>query len=1093
MNRLSRTESSLHSSSHNTAAYDLGGSVNAADKAFDTLLYATIALALVGVIVADITLPLGIAVWIIYIIPVVLTYFAWKPQVPILAALCVTVLLITGYQVSPAGDFQNVALVNRSFGGMTVCIMAVAGYFFVTNKIAVRRQQWLQTGQTRLSETMAGELGEEQLGRNILRFLAEYLGAHAGAIFIQDGENYRRLSAYGVPGDGSTPEMIGPTEGLLAQAARDNRAFIVPDVPEGYLAVGSGLGRGVPRNLLIAPVRADLEVVGVLELGGLQRLNEVGLALVERVSESIGVALRSAQYRARLQTLLEETQQQAEELQVQSEELRTANEELEEQSRALGESQARLEQQQAELEQTNAQLEEQTQLLETQRDELSRAQTTLELKAYELERASRYKSEFLANMSHELRTPLNSSLIMAKLLADNPSGNLTAEQVRYAETMLAASNDLLALIDDILDLSKIEAGHMEMRPERINLEDLMADFERMIRPLAEAKSLEFNVQFERGYPAILYTDRQRLEQVLKNLLSNAIKFTDRGRVGITVSRDGEDGVAFAVRDTGIGIAEQQQQVIFDAFRQADGNTNRKYGGTGLGLSISRELSRLLGGEIRLNSELGKGSTFTVVLPAEYDPARAPLRAERGDGVPVASVADPWPVLRRSERGLVEATHDGNGATAVKAKAPEPARAARDGERIKSATARLLDDRDSLEDGKRLLLVVEDDETFGRILYDMARELGFQCLLANSAEEALATAKRYLPGAVILDLGLPDHSGLSVLDRLKQDVRTRHIPVHVVSASDYTQTALSLGAVGYMLKPVKREQLVQALQGLGARLEQHMRRVLLVEDDPTQLESMRALLDSHAVETLGARSAAECLQLLADSTFDCMVLDLTLPDASGFALLEKLSQDDAYSFPPVIVYTGRELTSDEEQKLRRYSRSIIIKGAKSPERLLDEVTLFLHQVVADLPPMQQRMLEQARSRDASLEGRRILVVEDDVRNVFALSSILERRGCIIQIARNGLEALQALQQAEDGTAEPVDLVLMDIMMPEMDGLTAMREIRKRPEWQKLPIIALTAKAMKDDQRQCLDAGANDYLAKPLNVEKLLSLVRVWMPR
>jgi CheY-like chemotaxis protein len=409
-------------------------------------------------------------------------------------------------------------------------------------------------------------------------------------------------------------------------------------------------------------------------------------------------------------------------------------------------------------------------------------------------------------------------------------------------------------------------------------------------------------------------------------------------------------------------------------------------------------------------------------------------------------------------------------------------------------SRVEDDREKLTGNEqRIILVVEDDEAFAHVIYELAHEHGFRCLIATTAQEALMVAAKYLPSAVVLDIGLPDQSGLSVLDRLKHDSRTRHIPVHVVSGHDYSQTALALGAIGCMLKPVKREELGQALTQLEARLEQRLRRVLIVEDDPVQLESLRKLLGGREVETIGARTASECLQLLKKATVDCMVLDLSLPDASGYSLLETLSQEESYSFPPVIVYTGRDLSIDEEQQLRKYSKSIIIKGAKSPERLLDEVTLFLHQVVSELPAAQQRMLAKARSRDAALEDRRILVVEDDVRNIFALTSILEPRGARVQIARNGREALTALSKAESDPAQAIDLVLMDIMMPEMDGITATREIRKNPNWRKLPIIALTAKAMKDDQESCLSAGANDYLAKPLDVEKLVSLIRVWMPR
>jgi CheY-like chemotaxis protein/signal transduction histidine kinase len=738
-------------------------------------------------------------------------------------------------------------------------------------------------------------------------------------------------------------------------------------------------------------------------------------------------------------------------LQNQSEELRVTNEELEEQTHALRESQTQLEQQQAELEQTNAQLEEQTQVLENQRDDLNRTKEDLESQAKDLERTSRFKSEFLANMSHELRTPLNSSLILAKLLGDNRNGNLTEEQVKYAKTIESAGNDLLTLISDILDLSKIEAGHMEVRVQRLSVGEIVTSIARGFEPIAAEKSLKFGTTLAPGAPEFIETDSQRLEQILKNLLSNAMKFTEAGEVNLSVLPAEEGFVAFAISDTGIGIGPQQHQMVFEAFRQADGTTNRKYGGTGLGLSISRELAHLLGGEVTLESEPGKGSTFTVTIPEVFRESIAPI--------PQIS----FPVTP----------------TAVPHEAP--------------AARFVEDDRDEATGSDRTILVVEDDARFARQLLDLAHELGFKCLVAATAQEALDVAAQYRPSAVLLDVGLPDSSGLSVLDRLKHDDRTRHIPVHVVSGSDYERAAMSLGAVGYMLKPVKRDELIGAFKALEARVSQILRRVLVVEDDPVQLESMRLLLGSLEVEVKGVASAAECLEVLKHSNFDCMVLDLSLSDASGLMLLETASKREGHPFPPVIVYTGRELSSEEEQRLGRYSKSIIMKGAKSPERLLDEVTLFLHQVVADLPVDKQKLIEKARSRDADLENRRILIVEDDVRNVFALASILEPRGAKVEIARNGREALDALERSSKDPKKTVDLVLMDIMMPEMDGLTAMRIIRGKPELKKLPIIALTAKAMKNDQEECLQAGANDYISKPLDVEKLLSLTRVWMPR
>jgi len=929
---------------------------------------------------------------------------------------------------------------------------------------ARQRQEWLRAGQAGLSEKLIGDQVAGELGGNALRFLCEYLEAKAGAIFVRDEEVFHRGATYAVPSGAALPERFSLGEGLLGQAAKDARPFLVSEVPDNYLSIGSGLGQGRPRHLLIAPTNADGAVNAVLELGFFEPVDGAVIELMDRCAETIGTAVRSAHSRARIMQLLEETQRQAEELQAQSEELRVSNEELEEQTRALQQSQAQLEQQQVELEQNNMQLEEQTRLLEVQKEDLTQSKVELENQARVVEQASRYKSDFLANMSHELRTPLNSSLILAQLLAENRGGNLTEEQIKYARTIQSSGNDLLALINDVLDLAKIEAGRMDLKPQRVAVGHLLKALHGQFEPVANHRGLALRFGTAPGTPESIETDPQRLEQVLRNLLSNALKFTEQGEVALEVRSAGDGRVAFAVRDTGIGIDAGQQRLIFEPFCQADGTTSRKYGGTGLGLSISRELARLLGGEIQLSSEPGTGSVFTVVLP-EICPA-TPLEVAPGSA-PAPGPSTPPPVTPPPR------------ATA----SPRPS----------TPLSVVPDDRDHISGSGRLILIVEDDPRYAEILANLAHEQKFQCLVTASAQEALVLAREHLPSAVLLDIALPDASGLFVLERLKHDARTRHIPVHVVSGSDYADKALALGAVGYMLKPVPREKLAEAFQALEARLTRRLHRVLVVEDDEVQRGALCKLLASRDVEALGARDAADCLTQLRSNTFDCMVLDLSLPDASGFSLLETLSDDEAYQFPPVIIYTGRELSADEEQRLRRYSKSIIIKGAKSPERLLDEVALFLHQVVAELPAEQQRMIEKARSRDAALEGRRVLLAEDDVRNVFALTSLLEPMGVSLEIARNGREALAALARARERKTSPIDLVLMDIMMPEMDGLTAMREIRAQPEWQKLPIIALTAKAMANDQEQCLAAGASDYLAKPLDVEKLLSLVRVWMPR
>ncbi|MEY4548047.1 MAG: Sensory/regulatory protein RpfC [Pseudomonadota bacterium] len=946
------------------------------------------------------------------------------------------------------------ALVTWGGSALLLFLVIAAATMSSRDFRAQRVQEWLQTGQAELGKRLQGELDVRAIADKLASFLAGYLDAQLAALYyIETPGQLLRVGSYALPA--SRLEDRSPS-GLTKQAFQERTLLVVRDVPDNYFEVSSGLGQGRPRHLLIAPLETDGICVGVLELAFFKPIAPHQIELLKRSGEAIGVGLRSARYRREVQDLLEETQGQSEELQTQQEELRVQNEELEQQTRALQESEARLQNQQAELEQINSQLEEQTQSLEQQRDDLERAQG-------ELQRANTYKSEFLANMSHELRTPLNSALILARLLTENRDGNLTAEQVKFAQTIYSAGNDLLTLINDILDLSKIEAGKLDVRPEDVPLRRMSDDLVDAFHSLAREKGLELAISIAGDAPATLHTDSTRLQQILKNLLSNAIKFTERGGVSLAIQRAAGGKLAFEVRDTGIGIAAEQHEVIFEAFRQADGTTNRKYGGTGLGLSISRDLATLLGGELTLVSVPGKGSTFTLLLPAQ-PPGEAVALRER-----ISSLV---PVLPRVSRPRSTSNGHGNAAAAhlVPAGGPVP------------------DDREQLAPGSRIVLIVEDDVAFAQVVVDLVHELDFQAVVAYSAEEGLALAERHKPSAIVLDLGLPDRSGLTVLDALKHRPATRHIPVHVVSGSDHAHTALEMGAAGYAIKPIQREHLLEALKRLEDKFTKKLRRVLVVEDDDVHRDSTCRLLAGDDVETVAVGTAAEALEQLGKATFDCMVLDLTLPDRSGLELLEEMSQKQQYAFPPVIVYTGRSLTRDQEQELRRFSSSIIIKGARSPERLLDEVTLFLHQVEADLPPDRQRMLRDARHREAVFEGRRVLVVEDDVRNIFALSSVLEPKGAKVEIARNGREALAHLAQKPG-----VDLVLMDIMMGEMDGLEATREIRKRPELARLPIIALTAKAMADDREQCLAAGANDYIAKPFDVDKLLSLARVWMPK
>jgi CheY-like chemotaxis protein/signal transduction histidine kinase len=932
------------------------------------------------------------------------------------------------------------------------------------------QQAWLRTGQSELAQQGIGQLALPRLSAALLQFMARYLDAVVGALYLRNPDgSFRRVASYGFSAEWEQrDQQLKPAESLVAQAALERRLIRLDRVPADYIQVASGLGAGTPASVMLAPLDNDGEINGVIELGLLRPIGQRDLDFLTLVKGNIGNAIEASSSRQRLQEVLAETQQLNEELQVQQEELRTANEELEEQSRVLEESQASLENQKAELEQTNEQLAEQGNALDQKNAALSQAQQELEERAGQLERASQYKSQFLANMSHELRTPLNSSLILAKLLSENAPGNLNEEQVRFANTIYSAGNDLLNLINDILDISKVEAGKLDLVPEQLPVRHVVEGMAMVFESLAQQKKLAFHVQIAEDLASHMITDRQRLEQILKNLLSNALKFTSSGQIVLGVHAAGPDAISFSVQDTGIGIRAEDQQGIFNAFQQADGTTSRKYGGTGLGLSISRDLAQLLGGAISLVSEPGKGSCFTLTLPLAW--------AAPPSGPRAGSTGAPAPANSDAPLGLAHILP-----------APIPAPAPPAAPRVRA----FADDRDLLgtDDGarRRLVLVVEDDAAFARILYELAHEKQYRCLVAFDADEGLALAREFRPDAVLLDIRLPDRSGLSVLQLLKDDAGTRHIPVHVVSGSDNGEAALHLGAIGFALKPTTREQLMEVFRRIETKLTQKIKRVLLVEDDDRQRDSVVQLISDDDVEIVAVGSGEEALALLRTTVFDCMIIDLKLPDMQGNELLQRMAGESLAAFPPVIVYTGRNLSRAEEADLHKYSRSIIIKGARSPERLLDEVTLFLHKVEADLSSERQRMLKTVRSRDRVFEGRRILLVDDDVRNIFALTSALEQKGVLVEVGRNGFEALEKLDAVAD-----IDLVLMDVMMPGMDGLEATRRIRADARFSRLPIIAITAKAMKDDQEQCLAAGASDYLAKPIDLSRLYSLLRVWMP-
>lgn len=934
-------------------------------------------------------------------------------------------------QAETAAYRQELSLL--AVAGVSVLLALLVHYYirrFVSMQRAEARrlsdENWLKTGLTEAAAMLRGKETLEEVGRATLEFLAGYLGMQVGAFYVMRQGHLQLVAGFAQAGKlQSLPTRIGLTESLAGEALQHRRPIELEDLPADYLKVSSALGSTVPSRVIMLPLYAeDMPRVGVVEMGFLKSLSPQAWELFDDLKSSLSVVVASTLSRQMQQELLEETQRQAEELAVQQEELRASHEKLEQQKQKLAEKNS----------------------------SLLTAKSELESKARELEQASRYKSEFLANMSHELRTPLNSLLLLATLLAENKEQTLTDKQVDFARTIFKSGRDLLSLINDILDLSKVEAGRLELVREGVNLDDMASHLKQDFEFIAAEKGLPFKIRRTNRVPGYIITDSQRLLQIMKNLVSNALKFTEAGLVELIIDRgEGAAPIQLQVRDTGIGISPEKQSIIFEAFQQSDGSINRTYGGTGLGLTISKELAQLLGGFISVRSEPGVGSTFTLHLPEEM-PREQP-RVE-----PIMPVFQP-----------VQET----------AKAPVP--------QAESQVEEPLEPL-SLKADDRLILVVEDDVDFGRIISDLALEAGFKTVVANRGETALRMATAYPLSAILLDIKLPDMSGLSVLERLKADSATRHIPIHIVSGTDYVQNALALGAMGYLQKPAPTEQLKAIFERIEATLNRKVKRVLLVEDDKFQRQATKDLLGQDDIAIIEARSGAEAREKLWHESFDCVVLDLRLPDISGFEVLEAMESKLPGPKPPIVVYTAKDLNLEEQKRLERSAESIVIKGARSPERLLDEVSLFLHRLESSLPLKSQTLLQKLRSNVIGLKGRRILLVDDDMRNVYALVNALEHHGLHIAVARNGRESLAQLEK-DSG----VELVLMDIMMPEMDGYEAMRLIRESPLYKKLPVIALTAKAMKGDLEQCLLAGANDYLPKPVNLERLLSLLKVWLPQ
>ncbi|HWL17873.1 MAG TPA: HAMP domain-containing protein [Opitutus sp.] len=901
-----------------------------------------------------------------------------------------------------------------------------------------QEQDWLKTNLAKFTRMLQGQRDLFTVGKMLLSELAPLVDSQQGTIYQMeedDGRLYLRLLA-GYAHSPEQPERIPLGTGLVGQCAVEKQRILLSDLPPGYTRVHSSLGEAAPVSVVVLPVLFEGQTKAVIELASLHPFSVTHISFLEQLTQSIGVVLNTIEATMRTERLLQQSQQLTVELQSQQKELQQTNEELAQKARQLAEQNVEVERKNAEVEQ---------------------ARRALEEKAAELALTSKYKSEFLANMSHELRTPLNSILILGQQLADNKDGNLTTKQMEFARNIHSSGSDLLNLITDILDLSKIESGTVTVEAEEISFSSLRDAIERNFRHIADAKSLPFFVEFASGLPRAITTDPKRLQQILKNLLSNAFKFTAHGQIAVKVQAAQEGWthghpvlnraaqvIAFTISDTGIGIAQDKQKLIFEAFQQADAGTSRKYGGTGLGLSISRELAALLGGEIRLNSTVGEGSTFTLYLPLFYtEPAAEKSRTSSTNS----------PIMLPAPREEI-----------------------------------VLDDREQIQPGDRSLLIVEDDPHYARVLLGLAREKGFKGIVAMRGNAALTLARRYQPTAITLDVFLPDMLGWTVLNNLKLSPTTRHIPVQIISVEEERSHALSRGAFSYTVKPTTTEGLDQCFDRIRKFVESHTKRLLIVEDNDVERQSIVELLGHDDIEIATASSGAEALEKLLDRPFDCCVLDLRLPDMSGFELLEKVQAESTLRDIPIVVFTGKDLSREEEQKLRTMAKSVLVKDVQSPERLFDETALFLHRVVTSLPESKQKMLDHLHASNEVLRGRTALVVDDDARNIFALTTMLENQEMKVVSAMNGRQAIEMIQNQPD-----ICVVLMDIMMPEMDGYQTMREIRKDPRFGTLPILALTAKAMKGDRDKCLAAGASDYIAKPVNTNELLSLLRVWLYR
>jgi CheY-like chemotaxis protein len=922
-------------------------------------------------------------------------------------------------------------------------------------------RSWLIASQLELLEVMVGEQRIGELVQRILAYTAGKIQAQLGSFYLVDGDALNPVEGYAQHGATFKGRSFSIGEGLIGQAVRQKGLLVVADVPGEYFTIHSSLGEMRPKNLMIIPILSSDQVVGVIEFASKDVFTDVHLEFIRQISQHIGIAVN-------LSLSNDQTRQLLGEIQVQAEELQQTNEELAQKSQELIAQQAELQQSYEELEVQRSILEEERDRLEILTTELAASQRAVEEKAHEAQKASRYKSEFLANMSHELRTPLNSIMILSQLTAENQEGNLTDNQIQNVRTIYSSSQSLLSLINDILDLSKVEAGKLDIIVSPISVREVVDNLRCTFSPQMQAKGLAFAIEVDPGVPESILSDQIRVEQILRNLISNAMKFTDKGAVRVKFKKAHEtenaplgfevtsaiaiaevtSAIAIAVEDTGIGIPEDKKELIFQAFQQVDSSLSRKYGGTGLGLAISQNLAKKLGGSITLKTEMGKGSTFTLFLPHKLD----------GFAVPDAS--------RQDFSVSVAALETSHGQAAL--------------------PSDIHDDRQQITSQDRTILIIEDDEKFAKVLIDTCRRRGFKCLYARNAEQGWQDVNTFMPHAVILDLRLPGVNGLALLDILKSDPKTWHIPVHVMSVDNRKAEVMQLGAMGFLEKPISKEELNQAITEIEKISSRETKNILLVEDDPIACESIAQLIGSEDVKVKSAATSKQALDLLQEYHYDCLILDITLKDGDGYEVLNAFDNNPSLRKLPVIIYTGKELSDKEHQRLQQYSQSIIVKGAASLERLLDEVTLFLHHIEKRLPDEQKREPDQSRLPEDMFAGKKLLIVDDDIRNIYALRQVLLARGFDISQASNGKEALALLNENSD-----MDIVLMDIMMPEMNGIEAIRELRQDQRFQNLPVIAVTAKATKKDREECLAVGASDYLAKPVNVQQLLSLLRIWL--